>query len=164
MMHRPVADVKKVRGFSFAIILFHLIRQRFAHFQRGTMLFLRKTIRAIGLVVVLSVAGACTLNTDVSSPGALLIQSGDEQTAAANTALPVPLGVIVVTQFGEPIKNATVTWSVQSGGGSLSASSTLSDDAGLTSVTYTTGPVAGPATIRAQVHGVPAVTFHATIN
>ena len=100
----------------------------------------------------------------MSSPGALLIQSGDEQIGAANTALPAPLAVIVVTQFGEPISNETVTWSVQTGGGSVSSTTTLSDDAGIASVTYTTGPIAGPATIRAQVHDVPPVTFHATIN
>jgi hypothetical protein len=127
------------------------------------MLLSRKTLRAIGFLLFLGAMNGCTLNTDTSAPGALIIQNGDTQSAAPNTPLPVPLAVLVVTQFGEPIKNATVTWSIVSGGGSLSSALTVSDDAGSASVIYTTGPVSGPAAIRAQVHGVPAVTFRETI-
>ena len=108
----------------------------------------------------LGAASACTLNTDVSGPGGLLRHGGDEQSAAVNTDLPEPLAVMVVTQFGEPIDGATVNWSIVSGGGTLSSNVTTTDVTGVASVNYTTGPTPGDVTIRAQVHGVPPLTFH----
>lgn len=121
----------------------------------------RKTrIRAVTAALFLGAASACTLNTDVTGPGGLLRHGGDEQSAAINTELPLPLSVMVVTQFGEPIEGATVNWSIVSGGGTLSSNVTVTDVTGVASVDYTTGPTTGDVTIRAQVHGVPPLTFH----
>jgi hypothetical protein len=110
--------------------------------------------------IFLGAVSACTLNTDVTGPGGLLRHGGDEQSTAVNTDLPLPLSVMVVTQFGEPIDGAVVNWSIVSGGGTLSADATTTDATGVTSVTYTAGPTTGDVTIRAQVHGVPPLTFH----
>jgi hypothetical protein len=120
-------------------------------------------LRWLARLVVVATFGACTLNTDVSAPGALIKYGGDAQTAAANTALPTDITVLVVNQFGERLKNVTVTWSIAAGGGTLSSNATLTDDSGLAAVTYTTGPTAGPAVVRAQVHGLPPLTFNVTI-
>src|SRR5258705_12032714 len=120
-------------------------------------------LRLLVCIMLLAAVGACTLNPDVSAPGALLKYGGDEQTAPANTALPTDMTVLVVNQFGERLKNVTVNWSIIAGGGTLSSNSTLTDDSGLAAVTYTTGPAAGPAVVRVQVHGLPAITFSATI-
>lgn len=117
-------------------------------------------LRLLATPLFLGALSACTLNTDVSGPGGLLRHGGDEQTAAINTQLPLPLAVMVVTQFGEPIKDAAVNWSIVSGGGTLSSSVTTTDVSGVASVNYTTGPTSGDVTIRAQVHGVPPLTFH----
>jgi hypothetical protein len=115
------------------------------------------------LLIVAAAVSGCTLNTDVSIPGGLIKYSGDQQTGPANTELPTPLGVLVVNQFGERLKNIPVNWSIASGGGSLSSAMTLSDESGLASVTYTTGPTAGQANIKAGAHGVPALTFNILI-
>jgi hypothetical protein len=123
----------------------------------------RSRVRLLGALTALCVSSACTLNTDVTSPGAVIKYSGDDQTAAVNTVLPSPLAVIVVDQFGQRLKNVTVNWTIESGGGSLSASTVLTDDSGISSVTYTTGSTAGVVVIRAQVHGVPPLTFHVTV-
>jgi hypothetical protein len=120
----------------------------------------RITVRGLAAAIVLSAASACTLNTDVSGPGGLLRHGGDEQSAAVNTPLPVPLAVMVVTQFGEPIKDAVVNWTIASGGGTLSSNATTTDVSGVATVNYTTGPTTGDVVIRAQVHGVPPLTFH----
>jgi hypothetical protein len=117
-------------------------------------------LRPLLLVVAAAAFGGCSLNTDVSLPGGLVKYSGDQQTGPANTALPTALGVLVVNQFGERLKNVTVNWSISSGGGSISSATTLSDDSGLASVTYTTGPTAGQAIIDAGVHGVPPLHFN----
>jgi hypothetical protein len=135
-----------------------------AYFQRKTMLLKERGLRALGLAVFTTVLSGCTLNTDVNGAGGLIKFSGDGQTVAINTALPTQLAVVVVTQFGDRLKNVAVNWSIESGGGSLSSASTLSDDSGIASVGYTSGPTTGVVAIRAQVHGVPALTFHITVS
>jgi len=120
-------------------------------------------LRALAVIMGGAAISGCTLNTDVSAPGGLIKYSGDQQVAAPNTELPTQLGVLVVNQFGERLKNVTVNWSIASGGGSLSSNVELSDDSGVASGSYTTGPTAGQAVIQAQVHGVPALSFNILI-
>ena len=129
---------------------------------------LRALRHVLGLSTLAVVIGAaaisgCSLNTDVSAPGGLIKYSGDEQTGPANTELPTPLGVLVVNQFGERLKNVPVNWSIASGGGSLTSGMTLSDDSGLASVIYTAGPTAGQAIIKAGAHGLLPVSFNILI-
>lgn len=120
-------------------------------------------VRAVALAVVCASLG-CSLNTDVSqNPSGLFLYGGDNQSAAVNTALPNPLQVLVVNQFGESLEGITVNWSIAVGGGSISATVTQTDANGMTQVTYTTGPTAGPAKINAQIHGLDPLTFDATI-
>jgi hypothetical protein len=128
---------------------------------------LRRALFPLKLAFILAVtsAGGCTLNTDVSvGPAGLIKSAGDGQTAAINTALPNPFSVIVVNQFGELLNNTTVTWTVVSGGGTLSAATTQTDELGVATVIYTTGATAGQAVIRASVSdGLLLVTFSVTI-
>lgn len=121
-------------------------------------------IRAVALVVCAAAISGCTLNTDTSGPSTMFISTGDEQTGPPNTALPEPLGVVIVNQFGEPVEKVTVNWSIEAGGGSLSASSSESDFNGATAVNYTTGPNAGAAVVTARVHGLPPLSFSLTIS
>jgi hypothetical protein len=116
----------------------------------------------VAFLITLVAATGCTLDTDVSGPVALLKVSGD-QSGPTNTTLATPLAVLVTNQFGERIRNVTVTWTIASGGGTLSAPSTLSDDSGVASVTYTTGATTGLVVIRAQVSGIPPLSFNITV-
>ena len=86
--------------------------------------------------------------------------SGDEQSAPVNTALPAPLVVEVTDQFGNPISGVTIAWSF-TGGGSVSAASTVTDASGQASVTRTLGPTAGEQTTIATADGLAGspVTF-----
>ena len=115
------------------------------------------------LLATLVAASGCSLNTDVSDPTAIIKSGGDQQSAPTNTPLPLPLAVLVVTQFGEPIQNVTVNWTITSGGGTLGATSTLTNENGIASVTYTTGATAGSVVIQARVQGVPPLTFNITV-
>jgi hypothetical protein len=121
-------------------------------------------VRAIMLASMSAFIGACTLTTENNEPAAMGKTNGDQQTQPVNTVLPVPLEVLVVNQFGEPLSNITVNWTITSGGGTLSATPTLTDATGKTSVTYTTGPTSGSASINAQVHGLFPVIFTVTIS
>ena len=76
---------------------------------------------------------------------------------------PDPLRVIVIDQFGFSMEGVTVAWAIIAGGGSLSDASTNSDVDGVSSVTYTAGPTAGPARITATVIGLGTITFGETI-
>lgn len=120
----------------------------------------------VAVFLALVVAGGCTLNTDVSvgPAGLIKIPDGDAQTAPTSTALPTPLSVIVVNQFGERLPDVAVSWTITSGGGSLAAASTQTDELGVASVTYTTGATAGQVVIQASVaDGVLFVTFTVTV-
>jgi hypothetical protein len=117
--------------------------------------------RALFLLTLVAAAG-CSLDTDVSGPVAIVKISGD-QSGPVNTAFPTELAARVVNQFGQPIQGATVTWTVVSGGGTVSAASTTTDASGIAFVTYTSGATTGLVVIRAQVAGVPPLTFNLTV-
>lgn len=119
-------------------------------------------IKAVFLAALVAGSG-CTLNTDVSGPSVVIKYSGDQQTAPANTALLLPLTVIVVNQFGGQVKDVTVSWVITTGGGALSAPATLTDESGIASVNYTTGPTPGQAIIEARVNGTLPLSFSITI-
>ena len=86
--------------------------------------------------------------------------SGDAQTDTVARVLPVPLVVTVLGEGGNPASGVPVIWSVQTGGGSVAAT-TVTDAAGQASATWTLGPIAGAQTIRAGAGG-GRVTFTAT--
>ena len=95
-----------------------------------------------------------------SSANELAMVSGDDQSAAAGTALTDPLVVSVTDAFGNPVSGAEISWAAV-GGGSVSAPVTTTDDQGRTSVTRTLGPAAGPQTTTASAVGLVGspVTF-----
>jgi len=107
--------------------------------------------------------GGCSLDTDVSDPSAMIRYQGDNQTVAPSTPLPTDLGTIVVNQFGERIKNVTVNWSIVSGGGTLGATSSITDDSGIAYVSYTSGTTTGTVIIQAKVTGLLPLTFTVTV-
>lgn len=119
--------------------------------------------RLLFAAVVVLIASDCSLNVDVNGAAAIIKDGGDNQTAPVNTQLPEPFTVVVTNQFGQALKNVTVNWVILSGGGSLSESSNITVEGGASSVTYTTGPATGTATIQAVVSGVSAVVFTVTI-
>jgi hypothetical protein len=127
------------------------------------MLHLRTRLSTLGLIVFAGALSACSLNTEVLGVGQVSVYGGDNQTAAANAVFPEALAVLVVSQFGEPMENVEVSWSVASGAGTLSSATTLTDANGVASVTYTAGPTPGHASIVAQVHGVEPLSFDETI-
>ena len=94
----------------------------------------------------------------------LLLVSGNSQTGAVNQALQFPLTVKAVDANSNPVPGTTVTFTVQGGGGSLSATSVLTNSSGLASAALTLGPAAGTNTVTAAsgtLAGSP-ITFTAT--
>jgi len=118
--------------------------------------------KALFLITLVAAIG-CSLETDVEGPAAIVKVSGEPQSGAVNTAFPTELAVRIVNQFGQPIQGATVAWTVVSGGGSVSATSTTTDASGIAFVIYTSGATTGLVIVRAQVGGVPPLTFNLTV-
>jgi len=92
--------------------------------------------------------------------------AGDQQAAGIRTILPAALEVQMLGGAGAPLAQAPISWSVTSGGGTLSAGSSTTDASGHTSVQWTLGSTAGRQTVTATA-GVPgggttSVTFAAT--
>ena len=56
-----------------------------------------------------------------------------------------------------------VTWDIETGGGSLASETSVTDNDGEATTTYTAGIVPGAITIEARVTGVPNVLFHHTV-
>jgi hypothetical protein len=91
----------------------------------------------------------------------LIYVSGDNQSAAAGAVLPNPLEVQLVDSSGNPVTSGAVTFTVASGGGSVSAVATSPD--GKSQVTWTLGS-SGAQTVTAQSTSSKfTVTFNATI-
>jgi hypothetical protein len=89
-----------------------------------------------------------------------LIQSGSR-----GEALPEPLAVLAVDQFGNPVAGAEVKWETSSGNGQPSSGITLTGSDGTTSVIWTLGNRVGVQRATAKVdhaQGSP-VTFTATV-
>ena len=104
-------------------------------------------------------ATACQVTTDKSAPSVAAIQAGDKQTLPAMSEFN-PLGVVVLDQYDFAATNVQVTWSITSGGGTLSATNTKTNENGVASTVFTAGPTGGPVKITADIAGVGQLTFN----
>lgn len=133
------------------------------------------TVHRFGLFFTLVVATAVACGDSGTSdpdpdpdttPAALLIEGGNNQSAEVGVALGAPLIVRVENAAGDPLNGKTIDWSVESGGGSLGSSSSTTNAQGLAQATYTVGSAAGPNQVVASVRDATnlTVTFTATAN
>jgi hypothetical protein len=118
-------------------------------------------------VGALVVAGACgsdknSTTTPLVATTITLATGVNGQAGVVGTALTTPIGVVVEDQNGVPLNDATVTWTVVSGGGSVATPSTTTDDSGNTSVVWTLGNVAGVDSLKASIASGASVTVAAT--
>ena len=87
-------------------------------------------------------------------PLAFWIISGDKQQGLLGEALANPFVVEVRDQSGDPLPGVQVTFSVSSGGGTLSATITTTDSNGRVKSTLTLGPNPGTNTVEVGVTGI----------
>lgn len=125
--------------------------------------------RLAALSVILGVAavGACTGPPDTTAPPftpKVAIVSGDHQSGRMGKALSFPLTIAATTSDGRALVNVTVTWSVTTGGGTLSNASVRTDNQGQASATWTLGNAVGDQAVAATVTGIdgsPILNFSA---
>jgi alpha-tubulin suppressor-like RCC1 family protein len=103
-----------------------------------------------------------TATATTAPPSSLIAAGGDAQSGVVAAQLLQDLVVKATDAVGNPKAGVVVSFAVTSGGGSLSASSAITDAAGLASVRWTLGTLAGPQTAIASVSGLAPITFTAT--
>lgn len=112
-----------------------------------------------------SAAGAAgvtfTATGTPDAPSQLSIASGNSQIGNISQPLPLPVVAAVADGFGNPIAGTTVTFSVTSGGGSITASA-VTDQAGHATATWTLGTTIGTQGAVANVAGIGNAAITAT--
>ena len=135
--------------------------------QRGISGVVRPA-RGFGRIaaVALVVAAACSdSNNTAPTPVATTItvtSTTNGQTGTVGAALAQPIDVIVEDQSGAPMANATVTWTVLSGGGSVATATSTTDDSGNTTVIWTLGTTVGVDSLQASIGSGTPATITAT--
>ena len=88
--------------------------------------------------------------------------SGDGQTGAPGAAL-APFNV-QLTNNGAPVEGTIVNWTIQTGGGTLSVPTSVTDPSGIATTTLTLGQTAGQTLVQAAATGASGspVTFTGT--
>ncbi len=99
--------------------------------------------------------------TATGTPAATIVKvSGDSQSVAAGTAAQ-PLVIKVADASGNPVQGVTVNFAT-TGGGTLSATSAVTNASGQAQVVLTTGATAGANTVTVTSGSLAAVTFTIT--
>ncbi len=104
---------------------------------------------------------------DVNSatPTTMEMHAGNNQSAAAGSAVTVAPSVLIKDQDGNPYGGQSVAFTVTSGGGSVAGTTAVSNSQGIAAVgSWTLGPTPGTNTLQAVAAGLSGspVTFTAT--
>jgi hypothetical protein len=110
-----------------------------------------------------SVSVGITEKSVVGPPTTFAIVSGNNQSANPKTKLQKSLVVSLKDEYGNPISGATVTFTDNGAGGTLSSTAVTTSVSGQATVTYTTGANAGTVTITATTSGVNPLNFTETV-
>jgi hypothetical protein len=120
---------------------------------------------SVGALVATGTLGAAAANPGLVASGIRIVR-GDGQTAARRAVLPLALTARVTDDAGRPVGGVPVTFTITSGGGSVSSGTVTTNASGLAEVTLTLGNGPGANTVRASFVGpggaTVAVTFTAT--
>ena len=123
-----------------------------------------RVTRLMGALALSVLAVGCGNDDNGTGPEQLSIAvvSGSGQTQVVGRALTTPFVAKVTTASGAPVSGHTVNWTVASGGGTLSAASSITDADGLASTTLTVGPTETTNTVTATLDGQPTATVSFT--
>jgi trimeric autotransporter adhesin len=107
------------------------------------------------------IRGTASIRVTAGAPASITIESGNNQTGAPGVRLTDALVVRVADAGGNTVRDVTVAWTVEQGGGSVSPATGPTDAAGRASTRLTLGAAGGENRVRASV-GDLSVAFTAT--
>jgi adhesin/invasin len=118
------------------------------------------------MTATLSLLAACgSDSTAPATPTTISAVAGaNAQVGTVGQALANNISVTVLSASGTPVPGVFVSWAVQSGGGTISVTSSSTDSLGVASVSWTLGTVAGADTLVATVGSLTPLVFSATAN
>lgn len=121
--------------------------------------------RTLTVAVATVVAVACGSDNTAAplAPAAMSRVSPDSQATAAGVAMAQPLVVLVNGGNGAPLAGTPVVWTIESGGGTLSDTTSATDAEGHASTVYTPGTAVGTAKVSAQAGSITGVLFTITL-
>jgi adhesin/invasin len=105
---------------------------------------------------------AFTATASAGDPDDIRIVSGNDQQGQAGTQLANSLVIEVIDDSENPVAGASVTWRVESGGGSVSPRTATTDGAGRAATAWTLGSGTGEQRVEASTPGAGSVRFEAT--
>lgn len=113
--------------------------------------------RGIGTVVAQTVTGQrdTAIVTIAPTPTAITVVAGNNQQVIQRLPFPTPVRVRVDAGDGLPVAGAVIAFTVTAGQGTVSQARDTTDTAGIAEVIWTAGPVAGAASVRAEVVTAP---------
>ncbi len=127
----------------------------------------RFTSFTVAATAALVLIAGCGGSDDTTAPAlvaaSLVATQGNAQAGTVGLALTSPVSVQVLAANGSPVAGALVTWFIESGGGSVSTTSTTTDSLGIATVTWTLGTVAGNDSLAAAVT-TASITLSAVAN
>ena len=113
------------------------------------------TVGSLPAAIFVAVAGA--------APAASIVKlAGDAQTATVASVLATAPSVSVKDEFGNSVVDATVTFTVTAGGGTLGATTARTNATGTATVAWTLGTRSGTQTLSAAVGSLTPIAFTAT--
>jgi hypothetical protein len=114
-------------------------------------------------MATLAACGSANDGYDPSVPTSIELVSGSGQSADAGSPVNDLLTIKTLNFVGDPIEGVEVQWFVNSGGGIVSSTTSVTDANGLAQVSWVLGPTVGNQTVQAvaALSGSP-ITFTAT--
>lgn len=115
------------------------------------------SLRRLAAATALLATAACSESTNPppgggnTTPAAIAIASGNSQSGTIGTQLANPLVVRVTNSDANGISGVTVNWSVTTGNGTVSSTSSTTNAQGQAQVTFTLGASPGTNGVRATV-------------
>jgi len=120
--------------------------------------------RTVLMAILLISSAACTSSDPLRPPQPatqIAATGGDGQMGQVSAELADPLTVLATDAAGNTVADVTVSWSVVSGGGSVTPTSTT-NSSGIATATFTLGATLGQQSVQAQAAGLTPVLFTAT--
>ena len=124
-----------------------------------------RVLGGIGMVALVVMGAGCSNDPSEPAPvpSSVVAVSGNNQIAQYSQAAALPLVVQVNDADSAPVAGATVNWSV-TGGGTVSAATSVTNSLGQTSVTRTVGgTMSGYTTIASLPGDTAATAYFATL-
>lgn len=115
---------------------------------------------ALGLASCESTTGVED-ETSAPTPSRIVVLGGNTQNGRVGSLLADPVKVRVVDKSGIGVADVVVSWTVNTGGGSVSPRTVVSDAGGQAAALWTLGPSTGVQEVDAAVDGLSPVSFFA---